>query len=362
MIHLYRLFLFLLCAGCTAFTQNAPAPQLQPRPAAPSAQPPGGTDRQITIDVQVRDKSGTPVRGLQKQDFSILDDKQARDISAFQAVDNGTNNPDLRVEMIFVVDAVNTGTQAVAIERQELKKFLLRNGGKLTVPVSLVFFTDTGTKMQNGFSRDGNALATLYDQYETGLRSINRATGFYGATERFDLSIKALSSLTAYEATRPGRKLIVWFSPGWPLLSGPNVQLSKKEANFLFDSVVAFSGNLRKARVTLYSIDPLGMSDAGGFRTFYYKEFLKGVPSANRVLPGNIGLPVLAAQSGGLVLNSTNDLEAAIENCASDADSFYTLTFESPRADRVDEYHAILVKVDKPDVTVRTRTGYYAQP
>jgi VWFA-related protein len=352
---------FLLLPLCLS-GQNPPSPQLQPRTATPPAPTSSGADRQITIDVQVTDKSGAPIRGLQQQDFTLLDDKQPREIRSFQAVDNTAVSTDPAVEMVMVVDAVNTSFQAVTFERQELKKFLLRNGGKLALPTSLVFVTDTGTKMQNGFSRDGNALATLYEQYETGLRSITRSSGIYGAAERFDLSLRALSQLVAYEGSRPGRKLIVWFSPGWPLLSGPRVQPTHKDEENLFRNIVSMSDQLRQAGVTLYSIDPLGMSDAGGFRTFYYKEFVKGVPFSKQALPGNLGLPVLVVQSGGRVFNSSNDLTSAIVDCTADAEAFYAISFDSAKADHANEYHAIGVTVDKPGATARTRTGYYAQP
>ncbi len=360
------LFLGLLLLPCSAaLGQENPQPQTQPqlqtRPG-PSV-PPSSPDRRITLDVQVRDKSGAAVRGLQKQDFTLLDDKQAKDIVSFQAVENGADQAaDPPVEMVLVVDAVNTSHQTVSIEQAELKKFLLRNSGKLPVPMSLVVFTDTETKMQNGFSRDGNALAAQYDQIETGLRYNTRSSGFYGAAERYNLSLKALSSVMTFEGTRPGRKLVIWFSAGWPLLSGPRVELSSKDEQRFFDQVVAMSAGLRQAHITLYSIDPLGMSDAGRTTTFYYKEFLKGVPFAKKVRPGNLGLQVLATQSGGLVLNSTNDLASAIADCVSDADAFYVLSFDGARADHANEFHALEVTVGKPGLTARTRMGYYAQP
>src|ERR1700679_2881167 len=41
-------------------SQNNAPPQLQPRPAGPSLPTPSPTDRQITLDVQVADRSGLP--------------------------------------------------------------------------------------------------------------------------------------------------------------------------------------------------------------------------------------------------------------------------------------------------------------
>jgi|SRR5579863_481928 VWFA-related protein len=357
-----RFFLVLCLLPFSAlFGQNSPLPppQLQLRPAGLSV-----PDRQITLDVQVTDKSGAPVRGLQRQDFTLLDDKKPANILSFRAIENGTGSPaDPPVEIVLVVDAVNASFQAVSYERSELRKFLLQNGGKLALPMSLVIMTDTGTTMQNGFSRDGNALAALYDQYETGLRSVTRSAGVYGAVERFDASIKTLTSLVAYEGTRPGRKLMIWFSPGWPMLSGDNVKLSGKAGSQIFNSIVALDTGLRQARVTLYSIDPLGQADVGGNRISDYKNFLKGVTSPSAVAVGDMSLQVLALHSGGRVLNSTNDLTAAIVECTTDADAFYVLSFDAARADQTfDAYHALGVIVDKPGITARTRTGYYAQP
>jgi hypothetical protein len=55
--------------------------------------------------------------------------------------------------------------------------------------------------------------------------------------------------MATYEAAQPGRKLMIWFSPGWPMLSGPHVELTDKSERQLFDSVV--SDKLRLARLTL---------------------------------------------------------------------------------------------------------------
>jgi len=359
---LFPLLLFLPLLVSAVSGQDSPSPQLQPRTPAPSPAASTDANREIALDVQVTDKSGAPVRGLQKQDFTVLDDKRPQNIISFHAEDNGAASTTDPVEVVLVLDAVNTSPISISYVRSELKKFLLQNGGKLALPTSLLIFTDTETKMENGSSRDGNALAALYDQYETGLRYSNRSQGVYGAEERFAMSLKMLTSLVAYEGTQPGRKLMIWFSPGWPMLSGPNIQFSNKNGQYFFDSIVAASSGLRQARITLYSIDPLGMADAGGVQTFYYEEFLKGVASARRAQPGNLALQVLAVQSGGRVLNSTNDVTAAIADCAADADAFYVLSFDAARADRANEYHAVQVTVDKPRIKARTRTGYYAQP
>jgi VWFA-related protein len=231
----------------------------------------------------------------------------------------------------------------------------------LAHPTTLAIFTDNGTQIQDGASSDGNALSISLDKAAIGLRTIRRSSGFYGADERVQLSLDALRQLAAREATRPGRKIILWVSPGWPLLSGPRIDLSWKQRQRIYAEIVNLSTALRQARVTLYSVDPIGVSESL-LRTSYYKEFVKGISTPNDVLLGDLSLQVLATQTGGLVLNASNDIAAQLQQCIADTDAYYELSFDPPPADYSDEYHRLEIRMAKPDLTARTRQGYYSQP
>jgi len=343
--------------------QTASPPRDQPALAVPESATPGRTDREITIDVQVTDKSGTPIRNLQQEEFTVLDDKQPQKVVFFQCVNDAANrSSDPPVEIVLLVDTVNTPVRAVTYERDEVKKFLLQNGGRLVWPVSLAFFAETGIQMQNGPSRDGNALAALLDRQETGLRSANLTNGGrWSALQRLDVSIKALDQIVKYEKARPGRKLVIWFSRGWPIFEWGAVH-SMKDEHQVFDSITTESTNLRQARITLYSVDPVGLRNAGSIQNSYYEGFLKGVSAASRAQPGNLGLQVIATQSGGRVFTAATDLKDAIESCLADARAYYVLTFAAARADQANEYHSLQVTLDKPGLIARTRAAYYAQP
>jgi VWFA-related protein len=313
--------------------------------------------RGIMLDVVVTPKSGPPVSGLQQQDFTLLDNKVPQTVTSFQAVD-GRQVP---IEVILVVDAVNTGYQNIAYERTEIDKFLRADEGKLSHPMALAVLSDTGTKIQEGFSSDGNALSASLDQYVVGLRSINRSSGFWGAEERFQISLKGLRELAAYEAARPGRKVILWVSPGWPLLSGPNVRLDAKAQQQLFADIVSISTQFLQAHITLYSIDPLGNADIG-LRSVYWKEFVKGVSKPRQVLVGDLGLEVLAVQSGGLALYASNDIAGLLQECAAETSHYYEMSFVPAPAEKGDEYHHLEIQLANHGLTARTRQGYYAQP
>ncbi len=331
-----------------------------PKPVVPISTP-ISTAGPLDLDVVVSARDGKPIAGLKQQDFTVALDKAPQPIMEFRAVE-ATAKESAPLETILLVDTVNTRFTNVAFERQEVDRFLKSNNGKLAQPITLVILSDTGTKITPQPSRDGNQLASFLDKAGIGLREFGHAAGFYDWTEQFQISSSALERLAAYEETRPGRKLLIWISPGWPLLSGPEVQLDRKDQEDLFTTLVALSASLRKARITLSSVDPLGTADDVSYRTMFYQQFTKGVPSANKMAIGNLALQVLALHSGGRVLNSNNDVTHQIATAASDADAFYTLTIKSPPSEKPNEYRAISVAVDKPGLTARTRTGYYAQP
>jgi VWFA-related protein len=311
----------------------------------------------IVLDVVVTPKGGAPVPNLQRQDFSLFDNKTAQTITSFRAFGQGQEP----TKVILVLDAVNTSFQTIAFVRPQIERFLRANEGHLAYPTSLAVVTDTGIQVQPGFSTDGNALSASLNQYEVGLRTIRRSAGFYGATDRLQISLQALSSLIRRENEQPGRKIILWISPGWPLLSGPGVQLGSKQEQQFFAEIVNLSTQLRQNRITLYSVDPLGAGE-GVMRTSYYEGFLKGVQKPSQVEIGDLGLQVLAVQSGGQALTASNDVTALLQKSMADTIAYYELTFDPPPADRADEYHHLQVQLNNPNLIGRTLQGYYSQP
>jgi VWFA-related protein len=330
--------------------------------AAGSAQEPSHAAQadagMINLDVVVTAKSGPPVGGLQQQDFTILDNKVPQSIASFRAV----RGRDVPTEIVLVVDDVNTGIEQIAYERSEIGKFLRADGGQLANPIALAFLTDDGIKVQNDFSSDGNALSVALDQYSLGLHTIRRSGGIYSAIERFDISTKALLQLASREAARPGRKIIVWVSPGWPILSGPGVeqQMDAKQEQRIFTDVVQASTLLRQSRITLYSIDPLGTADFGG-RAFRWEAYTKGINKPSQAEWGNLALQVIATQSGGLALTAGNDITAFVKQCLADTQAYYEISFAPPLDQRRDEYHHVEVRMADKKLTARTRQGYYAE-
>jgi VWFA-related protein len=362
--------LFLAILSTSAFAQDAPAPgqssappkELVRRPPEDqaAAEPSTRNVRRISLNVVVTDASGNPAAGLPQSDFTVLDNRQPSNILSFHGVGVGSGAAPDPVQVVLIVDMVNTSFQDVATQRDQIGKFLGQNGGSLPLPVSIVFFSDTGVKVAPP-SRDGNALIADMKALATPIRTITSAMGGQGAVERFQLSLKTLSSLTAYEAKKPGRKLLIWIGPGWPMLTNLRFQPAAGDKPAYWDSTVSFATHLREARTILYSISPVG-SAASVSREFEYKSYLKPVTAMEQADSADLALPVLAIQSGGRALSGSNDLTGEIATCVAEANAFYTIQIETAPSERANQYHQLDVKIGTTGLTARTNAGYYAQP
>jgi VWFA-related protein len=327
----------------------------------------------MTLDSVVTDHARKPVSGLQRQDFTLLDNQNPQAIVSFRASD--VQEADTPVEAIVVVDALNTPYQGAAYQQKQLADFLRQNGGKLPMPFSVVVLTEKESTTA-GPSLDGVALADGLSSKKMGLRVFSNAQGSSGEVEQAQRSLETLEGLVSAGTARPGRKFLIWLGPAWPLASRSDVQLSRKDRASIFSTIVALSAALRQAHMTLYNIDPLEGHTGSGQRivvdtsstdylandTLDYQSFVKGLDSAQRVQNANLAFQVLSVQSGGQVFNGMNGIAESMGRCLNDATNYYTITFVSPAGSHPDEYHKLQLKIDKSGLTARTRTGYYAQP
>lgn len=309
----------------------------------------------ISLDVVVSSKSEGAVGGLTAADFKVLDNKVVKPITSFKEV----TGAEAQTQVILVVDAANLPYSRLSYERQQVEQLLTANGGHLAQPMTVGVLTDKGLQIHPTPTTNGNELRETLDSFNIGLRNIPNSTGFYGAVERYQLSLKAMHLLVDYEAPRPGRKLILWISPGWPLLSGPEVNLTADQERSLFSDIVALSSEMREGHVRLDAVNPVGTAENMS-ETMYYENFLKGVRSAREAQIGNLGLQVIAIESGGLVLNSSNDIVGMLQHCIDQTKTFYEISFAASPGDKPNEFHAIQVQVLKPGLTAYTTTGYYA--
>ncbi len=312
----------------------------------------------IKLDVVVTDQSGKSVAGLKPADFTLLDNEQRQKNLSVQAIDGETANPDPPVEVILVIDTMNLPASQVPLAKSEAEKFLRRNRGQLAQPVSLYLLSSAGLSSMPGPSMDGNALA---DEIARGrelpvirLAPIHVGLGFLADPRNFasarladymtQNSLRPLGFIVLEERRRPGRKLLFWLSPGWKVDPGTDKS---------FDRITELSTRVREARIAIWSW-PYPDSE--------YSYERAPVKSHNDVRAFDSALDVLALHSGGGRLNTSTELAEMIGKCVEEERVFYTLAFDIPRTNEVDDYHNLKVTVSNPDLTARTIAGYYNEP
>jgi VWFA-related protein len=323
----------------------------------------------IHLDVTATDHEGKPLAGLAAKDFTLLDNGEPQKIVSFAASKEAGDVDERLVEVMLVIDEADLSQVQLELVTKESIKFLRQNGGHLAQPTSVYWFTTSGLFASAKPTTDGNALAEDVAHHHSP-RTVwtvprNRDPFLSLKTESYaewDRARRAIYSIALEQRDKLGRKLLVWVGFGWPGAHG--LQEQKDSA---FSSVVELSTRIREARIVISQVTARAEPQALDFsRTF--KDYLPGVRTASELEGPSVdpymhfALPVLAIQSGGLVLDPLSDIASAIRQCVEDARVFYTVSFDPPHAAKPDEYHNLTMQIGTPELSARTNTGYYNQP
>jgi VWFA-related protein len=337
-----------------------PPPNQQPPPPPPQ-QPPvfkAGTN-QVRVDVTVLDRKGEPVTNLTKDDFDVREDGIPQTVDTLKLIEasgdapeNDTSLPirspqhaaveaardDIRVFIIFW-DEYHIGQMAPAIRaREALTNFVQFAFG----PTDLVALMDPLTPSDAiRFTRDRRALADEVHKLKgrQGVyvppRSAVEEAQMYRSRDiemlRSQVTATALESAIAYlGAIKEGPKSILFVSQTIGRLgTGP------------MDNFTWLDGAIRAANAnntSIYAFDPRGLD--------------------MNIRPSDV-LHALADQTGGKQI-SNNEPAQSLREVVKNASAFYLLGYASAKNPSDGRFHKIAVKVKRPNVDVRARTGYYA--
>ncbi|QNI34342.1 VWA domain-containing protein [Alloacidobacterium dinghuense] len=370
---------FLLGISTAAFAQQQGA--AIPKPAAnESGAMPDTTQGIIRVDVTVTDKSGNSVAGLKQQDFTLLDNGQPEKIVTFQAFHGMDAKSDPPTEVILVIDELNLPAVQLADAEREAENFLRKHNGQLGLPVSVYRLNDRGLSASASPSTDGNVLADQIAKKKEP-RTIWKTSALLASMEqtvivretasissaaeeearRSELqklhTVVALGSIALEERRRPGRKLLFWLSSGWKFNGQPGPGM--------FDLVTELSTRLREARIDLWMATQWATYDESGRPSpvgdLIYHDPLQGITPENFDFSPLL-LKSLVLRTGGGLLESRSDLSDEIEKRIEKESTFYSLTFDPPPTNVIDEYHALKVAVGNPDLIARTTIGYFDEP
>ncbi len=367
-----------------ATSTEGQAPQLIPRTHEEREQR-YQTQHRIVLNVRVSDPSGRPWAGLNESDFHLLDNQEPRKITSFRSVEGGA--PNAMAHVIMVLDTVNTDTRKLVYFRNEIEKYLKHQPPQMPYSTSIAIFSNAGIdEGQSSRNRD-ELLAGLKARTEN-LRSTGckdregpseapQSPWLSGGgppdsqptaaltceNERFVSSVRTVFKTAQREWNEPGRVILIWFGQGWPLLLNREFRQDTQQVkrNF-FTQLVTLSTALREAQVTLDAVaSPVDVSPDGGWRKTQDDSLYEGVPNESEATAPSISLHAFAHQSGGQIMYKETDVAGQIAACIADAEMYYVVAFDVPPASEFGEFHSLVVKVDNPQLKVRTNTIYYAE-
>jgi VWFA-related protein len=341
----------------------------------PPNAPPAGL---IHLDVAATDREGKPFSGLTAKDFALLDNGLPQKIVSFAAPNQATDENERLAEVVLVLDEVNLSPVQFELVKDETTKYLRQNGGHLAQPVSIYWFTTFGLYASAQPATDGNALAedVAHNRSHRVLWQLppHRDVHVTPESERYkqwDRALQTTYCIAIERRNKPGRKVLVWMGFGWPA-RGP---LERRDnAPFMgswlissstpFTSLVELSTRIREARMVISQVTAWADTVVPDFD---YAHYLAGVRTLSDLkkpedTPPHFALPVLAIQSGGLVLDASQGTMRGIEHCVEDASEFYTVSFDPPHAAQPDEYHELKLQIGEARLSARTNGDYYNQP
>jgi len=165
----------------------------------------------------------------------------------------------------------------------------------------------------------------------------------------------------------PGRKSVVLFTENIRLIfRGTSDELVAQAVQQLSDAA-------SRASVVIHAIDPRGMQDfnitPADDTSGMGRRRMRGVPARREAEMINTqeGSFALAEVTGGLFLENTNDLAAALRKAAEDSDGYYLIGYR-PEANTFENsngqprFHKVDIKLKGAGLHVRSRDGFFGEP
>ena len=366
------LLLVALLAGVGALRAQAPQGPIAPRPGQPVQKAP--PDAQVNLKVRValvnmpvtvRNAKGEMVNDLDAKDFRITDNGVEQKISHF----------DLGGDPVSVVILIETSTRIDPILPEMRKTGILFTQTVMGPEgeAAVVGFNDAVDKLQD-FTSEGDAIENVVSHLQTG----TSGSRLYDAMA---VGVEMLSSrLPQPTAERPGRRRVMLVMSE-TVDAGSEAKLGEVLRKAQLANVTIYSVGLSTTRSELHS-KPSGRGPTPiappGISTLPPPPGTIQPPTTSGV--DLLGLAVWAVQhadnkvkdhamevactaTGGAHLSTYKDrsIEKAIDEIGGELHSQYSVSY-APTDSNTIGYHEIKVQLDRKDLKVRTRPGYYVAP
>ena len=325
----------------------------------------------VILDVVVTDKKGATVAGLTRDDFNVFENKvQQQIVSLEEARSSGPaavaihSTAELdRLEpqapvSILVLDEVTSKFEDEVFARYALQKYLAGQGDVLAQPTILLAVSLEHQMLLQDYTTSKKEVLDALDRHFAGgdWRTADRNV----PGEQVMATLLSLMGVAGATAGHEGHKNIVWIGRGFPVIQWDHLPLATAEQ---FKQAIATCTNrLRDARVTLYSVNPTGMTPGAPVTHADPDALENGAGSYEIQDPfgGQVDFDAMARATGGMALHGRNDVDHLIADGVSYGKSFYTIAYK-PTAPRNDPggFRSIQIVMTDRSLTATAPEGYF---
>jgi Ca-activated chloride channel family protein len=268
--------------------------------------------RLVRLLATVKDKSGTPVGGLAKEDFTVYDNGVRQQIAIFE---RHTAQP---LSVAVLMDVSGSTNKEIQYEISSTSKFLTALFGEGNPQDTAALYSFNWQVVRNvPYARD-------LKRFEREMRKLKGEAG----TSLYDAIFLAAEDIQA----RAGRHVMVLVTDGGDTTSSKTFHQAREAVH--------------RADAVLYPILVMPVTNDAG-----------------RNIGGENALTLLAQSTGGkLFAPGVDALDTVFAEILRDLRTQYLLGFYPRNVPLTKEkFHEIKVKTSRPDLRVVTRTGYYGE-
>ncbi|MCD9187372.1 MAG: VWA domain-containing protein [Pyrinomonadaceae bacterium] len=260
----------------------------------------------VILNASINDAKGNAVTNLRQNQFKVFEDGVEQQISLFES----TESP---FAAVILLDTSGSMESRISLARSAAITFL---DGLDAEDVAAIYNFDSKVTLVQDFSNSRDISDKVYD-----LKA-------YGWTVLNDAVFKAADELSK----RPEkRRAIIVISDGADTKSGRSAEKALKAA--------------LAADVTIYTVD-MSAIDTGGKERIQNQGVLKN----------------FAEKTGGFFIATPGGqaMRDAFKQIASELGTQYTIGYQPANIKKDGKWRALELRVQRPNLTIRTRKGYNA--
>lgn len=379
------------------------------------------TTNLVQVDAVVTDKDGRYVTDLRPEDFEVIEEGRKQEITNFSFINVVSDAPvqpasvtnaraekkrsaieippvrlkpeQLRRTIALVVDDLSLSAESIVHVKEALKNYLDEQVQENDL--SAILRTGSGIGVLQQFTSDKRILYAALERvrwYPLGRGgqlavapkdSLSESAGARSQSDpdaskmgtsaenreenSISDSINALTYVVRGFQKLPGRKAVVVFTDSLRLFNRIDNALSSN-----VERLRRLVDLANRSSVVIYTIDTRGLQPLN----FTAGEQTTGLTPQNAGAMVGVGSPrqnffeeqdgmnFISRQTGGIFIKDNNDFNKAVRRVLEDQKGYYLIGYRpdastfDPRTGQV-RFHNLKVKLNRPGLTVRSRTGFY---